>query len=62
MPAILHREDEETWLNPAITKPEHLLPLLKLYEPASDMEMWSVGDAARNPRNDFPELLNPIES
>ena len=62
MPAILHREDEEAWLNPTITKPERLLPLLKPYEPASDMEMWSVGDAARNPRNDFPELINPIES
>ena len=37
MPVILHKEDEEAWLNPDTTEPEHLLPLLKPY-PAEDME------------------------
>jgi putative SOS response-associated peptidase YedK len=59
MPVILKREDEETWLNPDIVEPEHLLPLLKPY-PADKMEEWRVSDAARNPRNDYPEIVQPI--
>ena len=61
MPVILQKEDEETWLNPDITEPEHLLPLLQPY-PADQMEEWPVGDAARNPRNDSPELIKPVRS
>jgi putative SOS response-associated peptidase YedK len=59
MPAILKQEDEETWLNPDISEPEQLLPLLQPY-PADQMEEWPVGEAARNPRNDFPELIEPL--
>jgi putative SOS response-associated peptidase YedK len=61
MPVILQKEDEETWLNSDITEPEQLLPLLKPY-PADQMEEWQVGDAARNPRNDSPDLLKPLRS
>jgi putative SOS response-associated peptidase YedK len=59
MPVILKKEDEERWLNPDITEPEQLLPLLKPY-PAEEMEEWQVGDAARNPRNDYAELIKPV--
>jgi putative SOS response-associated peptidase YedK len=59
MPVILQQEDEETWLNPDITEPEHLLPLLQPY-PADQMEEWPVGNAARNPKNDSPELITPL--
>jgi putative SOS response-associated peptidase YedK len=59
MPVILKKGDEETWLNPDITEPEQLQPLLKPY-PADKMEEWRVGDAARNPRNDYPELIKPV--
>jgi putative SOS response-associated peptidase YedK len=59
MPVILHKDDEQTWLNPDIVEPEHLLPLLKPY-PSGQMEEWLVTDAARNPRNDYPELINPV--
>lgn len=59
MPVILHKEDEASWLNPDITEQEHLLPLLQSY-PAGNMEDWQVGDAARNPRNDYPELIKPV--
>jgi putative SOS response-associated peptidase YedK len=58
MPVILRNEDEDTWVNPDITEPEQLQPLLQPY-PADLMEEWAVGDAARNPRNDYPELLEP---
>jgi putative SOS response-associated peptidase YedK len=59
MPVILDPEDEDTWLNPDIVEPERLLPLLKAY-PAGKMEEWQVGDAARNPKNDYPELIKPV--
>jgi putative SOS response-associated peptidase YedK len=61
MPVILEREEEETWLNPDIIEPEQLLPLLKPYS-ADKMEEWQVGSAARNPRNDYPELIQPIKT
>jgi putative SOS response-associated peptidase YedK len=61
MPVILQKEDEETWLNPDITEPEQLLPLLQPY-PADQMGEWQVGDAARNPRNDSAELIKPLRS
>ena len=61
MPVILHKEDEAVWLNPDITEPEQLLPLLQSY-PADNMEAWDVDSAARNPRNDYPELIQPVTS
>jgi putative SOS response-associated peptidase YedK len=60
MPVILEKEDEETWLNPDISEPAQLLPLLKPY-PSIKMETWPVGEEARNPRNDYPEVMKPIE-
>jgi putative SOS response-associated peptidase YedK len=60
MPVILEREEEETWLNPDITEPAQLSPLLKPY-PADKMEEWQVGEAARNPRNDYPDLIKPSQ-
>jgi putative SOS response-associated peptidase YedK len=59
MPVILQIEDEEAWLNPDLTEPEHLLPMLQPY-PADEMETWLVGDGAKNPRNDNAELIKPI--
>jgi putative SOS response-associated peptidase YedK len=59
MPVILQKEDEDTWLNPDLTEPEHLLPILQPY-PAEEMETWRVGDGAKNPRNDSEELIKPL--
>jgi hypothetical protein len=59
MPVILLKEDEEEWLNPDLTEPDHLLPLLKQY-PAEEMETWRVGDGAKNARNDSAELIKPL--
>jgi putative SOS response-associated peptidase YedK len=60
MPVILERELEEDWLNPDIIEAEKLLNMLKSY-PADRMEEWSVGDAARNPKNDYPEVIKPLQ-
>jgi putative SOS response-associated peptidase YedK len=61
MPVILQKEDEDEWLNPDLTEPEHLLPLLKPYS-AEEMETWRVGDGAKNPRNDSAELIKPLST
>jgi putative SOS response-associated peptidase YedK len=60
-PAILDREQEKQWLNPDLTEPQHILPLLKPYPPET-MESWRVPDAAKNPRNDTPEIIKPVAS
>jgi putative SOS response-associated peptidase YedK len=56
---ILEKEDEADWLNPDIVEPERLLPLLKPYL-AGNMEEWQVGDAARNRKHDYPEVIKPL--
>ncbi len=60
-PAILDREQENQWLNPDLTEPQHILPLLKPYPPEA-MESWHVPDAAKNLRNDAPEVIQPVAS
>ena len=59
MPVILQREDETGWLNPDMVEPERVQALLKPY-PAGEMEEWRVGDRAKNPKNDSPELIKPV--
>jgi putative SOS response-associated peptidase YedK len=61
MPVILAKDDEAAWLNPDLTEPEHLLPLLKPY-PAAHIESWRIGDGAKNSRNDNEELIKPISN
>jgi hypothetical protein len=59
MPVILEKADEVDWLNPDNVEPERLLPLLKSY-PAGKMEEWHVGEEARSPRNDYPEIIEKL--
>jgi putative SOS response-associated peptidase YedK len=49
--------DEDKWLSPDF-EAENLLSLLKPF-PAGEIEEWQVGPEARNPRNDYPELIKP---
>jgi len=61
MPVILKREDEEEWLNPDITEPEKLLPLLKQY-PANKMEAYPVSRYVNNPGSDSASLIEPLKN
>jgi putative SOS response-associated peptidase YedK len=61
MPVILEKEDEDVWLNPDIVEADQLRPLLKPF-PDDKMEEWEVGVEARNPRNDYPEVIEPLIS
>ncbi len=58
-PALLTKNEEKQWLNPDLTEPEQILPMLKPYPP-DEMESWRVSDAAKNPRNDTPEVIQPL--
>jgi hypothetical protein len=46
--AVTHRMPQNVELNP------------QAY-PADRMESWRIGDEARNPRNDYPELIQRVE-
>ena len=56
MPVILSNEDVETWLDPNVTEPERLLPLLDPY-PQKTMEAYPVSTLVNSPRNDSPDLI-----
>lgn len=56
MPVVLDAAGVGTWLDPAVTDPGRLLPLLV---PAGDdgWEAWPVGPGVNSVANDGPELL-----
>ncbi len=60
MPVILPPETWEVWLDPANTDAEALGELLV---PASDdlLQLWPVDAAVNSPRNNRPELMQPLE-
>ena len=58
-PVQLARELEKSWLNPDFTEPEQIMPMLKTSSP-DQMESWHVADEAKNPKNDYPEIINPV--
>ena len=59
MPVILHREDEDTWVNLDITEPEQLQPLLQPY-PADLMRAYPVNVRVGNVRNNDAALIEPF--
>ena len=61
MPVILEKEEEDVWLNSDIDEVSKLRPLLKPF-PDDKLEEWEVGAKARNPRNDYPEVIEPFKT
>jgi putative SOS response-associated peptidase YedK len=59
MPVILLKEDEDEWVNPDISEPERLLPLLQQY-PDQEMEAYPVSTAVNRPSIDSAELIKPL--
>jgi putative SOS response-associated peptidase YedK len=59
MPAVLSVADQAAWLDPEVSDPARLLPLLKPY-PAGDMEAYPVSDLVNSPANDSPEIIAPV--
>lgn len=61
MPVILHKEDEEVWLEQDFVTPNKLLELLKPF-PADEMEVYPVSKEVNNIRIDDARLIKPVEN
>ena len=59
MPVILDREAEAQWLDPKVTNPVQLLPLLQPY-PSELMEYYLVSQQVNSPRVDKPGNIEPV--
>ncbi len=60
MPVILHKEDEELWLDPGANE-NALLSILKPFE-SELMEEYEVSIKVNSPRDDSPECVNPTRN
>ncbi|MCP5452311.1 MAG: SOS response-associated peptidase [Gammaproteobacteria bacterium] len=61
MPVILARADEARWLDPALTDPAILQPLLVPCAPER-LRVWPVGTAVNRPGSEGPDLMTPLPS
>jgi len=60
MPVIIAREDYERWLDPHLTDPGVISPLLTPY-PSDEMRAYPISPRVNNARNEGPDLIQPIE-
>lgn len=60
MPAILRPNDEAAWLDPALTDPAALLPLLSPF-PADLMRLYPVSHRVGTPLVDEPSLMDEVQ-
>jgi putative SOS response-associated peptidase YedK len=61
MPVILPRHAVDHWLDPSVTAPDEIKPMLQEF-PGGEMQSWPVGKAVGNVRNQGPQLIEPIGS
>ena len=59
-PVVLEEQYYGMWLNPAISRPETLMPLMGQYEPG-DLTSWAVGFYINDPLNDSPRCIEPLK-
>ena len=59
MPVILDAKDYDSWLDPAVQKPEQLHHLLKPFSPEA-MISYPVSTKVNNPGNDTAECINSL--
>lgn len=59
MPIILDADDFDLWLDPDVTEPQRLLPLLKPY-PAEEMEAYPVSNIVNSPAHESGECVQHV--
>ncbi len=60
MPAIIPPDDRAAWLDPDVSDPEALLPLLRPYD-AGGMEVVPVSNDVNSAQNQGPDLIKRLE-
>jgi putative SOS response-associated peptidase YedK len=58
MPVIIHKKDEDLWLDPATSNKNVLLPLLRPYE-AGEMSCHEVSALVNSPSRNSPDCIEP---
>ena len=61
MPVILTKKDEALWIDPKNTDIQKLNNVLKPYD-SDDMTEFVVSAKVNTPKNNSPELINPVKS
>jgi putative SOS response-associated peptidase YedK len=61
MPVILHKEDEDLWLNTSMSDEGKLLELLRPYD-SKEMKQYEVSVVVNSPRQDGPECIVPSKN
>jgi putative SOS response-associated peptidase YedK len=61
MPIILPRPSIDHWLDPSVSDPDELKPMLQQF-PGDEMQTWPVGKAVGNVRNQGASLIEPIDA
>jgi len=61
MPAIVAPEEYERWLDPAVQKPEPIMPLLRPY-PSEPLEAYAVSTQVNSPVRDDERCLERVEN
>lgn len=56
MPIILGKEDEQLWLDPKVTDPEEVAPLMKDCPPEW-LDSYEISLKVNSPKNNSPEVL-----
>ena len=56
MPVILSPDEYGPWIDPELTEPEQLLPMLDQY-PGEEMTAYPVSTLVNSVRNDSSELI-----
>jgi putative SOS response-associated peptidase YedK len=59
MPVILNEPDWDRWLDPKVTRPDDLRPLLRPYA-CEPMAYYPVDRLVNSPANDWPACLDPL--
>ena len=58
MPVIIEPADRDRWLDPEVTDPDAVVPLLRPSPPGT-LERHPVTTEVNNPRNDGPRMITP---
>ena len=60
MPVILHKENEDTWLDPEFKDTDTLVEFLAPY-PSDMMEAYEVSTIVNSPKNEGPSCIEPVK-